>query len=515
MEIFASLYKELNEFYVDDINPSNVMETGIQAMLNSLDPYTNFIPENKIEEFRTENTGQYAGIGASVANFDGKIKITKVKKDFPAQKNGLLVGDEIISIDGIPLKGLSDDDFDNLMKGQVDTELSMKIKRIGTEEPIELNFTREKVTNKSVSYAGFVSDKIGYVKLDQFTMHCGREMKKSIKTLIQEGAEKLIIDLRDNPGGLLIESVNIVNMFLPKGEEVVSTRGKVESSTNTYYSLNAPLDTEIPLIVLINSGSASASEIVSGTLQDYDRAVIMGSRSYGKGLVQVTRPLSFNSQLKVTTAKYYTPSGRCIQALDYSNRNPDGSVGKVPESLKSPFKTKNGRTVFDGGGINPDIDVADKSYPQIATTLKNSGFILDFVSEYYLQNRDKSIDAGTFTVGDDLYSDFENWLGNKTYSYTTDVEDQIKKLVYNARNEKYFEQLKNETELIQEAIYDRKEEDLKVFKDEIQELLSREIILRYHYEPGVIEHNLKNDPFIEKSLDVFKDPRYYHSILSK
>ncbi|MEL7006611.1 MAG: S41 family peptidase, partial [Bacteroidota bacterium] len=402
---------------------------------------------------------------------------------YSAQKNGLKIGDEVIKIDGIDIRQKSRQESSDLMKGQVNTPVSLTVKRYGKESPLKLNFKREKVKINNVPYSGMVTEDIGYLKLSEFTMQAGKEVKNAVSALKKEGAEKIILDLRGNPGGLLIEAVNTTNTFIPKGKEVVSTRGKITENNNVYKTLDNPIDIDIPLAVLINSGSASASEIVAGTIQDYDRGVIIGQKSFGKGLVQVTRPLSYNSQLKVTTAKYYTPSGRCIQALDYSHRNPDGSVGKVPDSLKVAFTTTNNRTVYDGGGIDPDILVKTDDTSPIAYTLYVKGHIFDYATKYHFEH--KTIESTKdFRLTDAEYEDFKKWLRDKDYGYTTRVEKNLRSLAANAKEEKYFKDIEADLKRLEAQLEKSKENDLNDFKDQIVKMLEKEIATRYYFEKG-------------------------------
>ena len=334
LDIFATLFKEVNTYYVDEINPNTFMRSGIEAMLRTLDPYTNYIAEDDIEDYRTMTTGQYGGIGALIGKRNKKNTVIMPYIGFPAHKAGLQIGDELILVDEIEVQEKTTSEISKLLKGQANTSLKLTIKRYGVDDQLELNLTREKITIDNVPYYGMVSEDVGYIKLSDFTTNAGKEVKNALLELKNEGATSIILDLRDNPGGLLNEAVNVSNVFIPKGSEVVSTRGKVRDWNKIYKALNIPVDTEIPVVVITNSRSASAAEIVAGVIQDYDRGVLVGQKTFGKGLVQATRPLTYNAQLKVTTAKYYTPSGRCIQAIDYSNRNEDGSVGKIPDSLK-------------------------------------------------------------------------------------------------------------------------------------------------------------------------------------
>ncbi|TAE90170.1 MAG: S41 family peptidase, partial [Bacteroidetes bacterium] len=380
LDIFATLFREVNTYYVDDVDAGKLMKKAIDEMLESLDPYTNYISEAEAEDFRFQMTGQYGGIGSLVGTKGDYIVITDPYEGYPAQKSDLRAGDVLLEIEGKSTKGKSTSDISKLLKGQPGTQVKLLIKREGEGELLKV-VTREEIQLKNVPYYGMVSDNTGYIRLASFTQNAGKEVHDAMVELKKNAALKhVILDVRGNPGGLLHESINIVNVFIPTGQEVVSTKGKVQEWDKSYKSLNQPVDVEIPLVVLTNRGSASASEIVSGSIQDLDRGVVIGQKTFGKGLVQSTRPLTYNSQLKVTTAKYYTPSGRCIQALDYSHRNPDGSVGNVPDSLKKVFKTKGGRKVLDGGGVDPDIATKQNNYSKITESLLTNYLIFDYAT---------------------------------------------------------------------------------------------------------------------------------------
>jgi len=417
LDIFATLFKEVNALYVDEVNPNKLVRTGIDAMLTSLDPYTNYIPEDEVEDFRTTNTGQYGGIGAITREIGNRTVVTMIMEGYGAQKGGLKIGDEVLKIDDVELSKLSREESGQLMKGQVGTAVSLTVKRIGVDKAIKLDFKREKIKLNNVPYSGMVNNDIAYIQLSDFTPDAAKEVKNALVALKEQGAKGVILDLRGNPGGLLIEAVNITNLFLPKGQLVVSTKGKIPENNLSYETLNTPVDTDLPVAVLINRGSASASEIVAGTLQDYDRGVIVGEKSYGKGLVQVSRPLSYNSQLKVTTAKYYTPTGRCIQVLDYTHRRDDGSVGSIPDSLKREFKTTHGRTVQDGGGIEPDVKSESREAHLLTQVLFEKGFIFDFANQY-AHTHAQAVDARSFTLSNDEYQQFITWMRDKNYTYS-------------------------------------------------------------------------------------------------
>ncbi len=512
LDIFATLFKEVNVMYVDEINPNKVIKVGIDAMLRSLDPYTVYIPEDDIEDFRTQSTGQYGGIGAVTSRINGAVKVIMLMEGYSAQKDGLKIGDEIIKIGNVDITNLSREETNDLMKGQANTNVSLTVERFGNDTPLTLNFRREKVKVKNVPYYGMASEDVGYVKLTEFTMQAGKEVKNAVVELKKSGAKKIIVDVRDNPGGLLIEAVNIVNVFIPKGKEVVSTKGKVTENNAEYKTLNSPVDTEIPLAILVSSGSASASEIVAGSIQDYDRGIIIGEKSFGKGLVQIPRPLSYNSQLKVTTAKYYTPSGRCIQALDYSNRNADGSVGKVADSLKKQFKTVNKRIVYDGGGVDPDIEVDKERLAPVAYALAGKGLIFEYATKFYYENQ--SLDIEDFRLSGSQYADFKKWMSNKEFSYSTKVESDLKRLTANAESEKYYTSVKDQIKALESTIERSKQNDLDNFKSQIVRLLEQEITTRYQLEKGAIESSFDSDKDILRAIAVLGNPQEYRAILS-
>ena len=514
LDIFATLYKEVNKYYVDDVNPNNFMKTGIDAMLASLDPYTNYIPEDEIEDFRTMTTGEYGGIGAIVGKRNNKNTVLMSYEGFPAQKSGLKIGDVILKINDVDLQNKSTEDVSKLLKGQANTPLTLSVQRYGVEKPMDISLSRERITVNNVPYYGMVSSKVGYVKLTDFTTSAGREVEKAVTELKAKGATGIILDLRDNPGGLLAEAVNVSNVFIPKGSEVVSTKGRIEEWNKTYNALNNPVDTELPLVVLTNNRSASAAEIVAGVMQDYDRGVLVGQKTFGKGLVQATRPLTYNSQLKITTAKYYTPSGRCIQAIDYTHRNADGSAGKMPDSLKAEFKTANGRIVYDGGGIDPDVFVKDENYAPITISLASKGLLFDFATQYSYHHP-QIISARDFKLSDKEYEDFVSWLSDKDYDYTTKVEKTIDDLVVNAKDEKYFEDIKGQIESLKTKVQHNKETDLKKFKGEIVALLEREIVSRYYLQQGMIEASFDEDEEVVKAVEVLNNKTIYNKSLSK
>ena len=513
LEIFTDLYKELNTYYVDETDPGKLIKSAMDEMLQTLDPYTNYIPESEIEDFQFMTTGQYGGIGAMITKRDEYVYISEPYEGFPAQKSGLMAGDKILEVNNISVKGKSTEEVSKLLKGQPNTNVSILIERKYINDPFEVSFKREKVTVGSVPYFGLLENKIGYVKLRSFTRNCSNDLKKAILKLKEQSAESLILDLRGNPGGLLNESVKIANFFVNQGEDIVSTKGKIKSWEKVYTATNKPIDTEIPLVVLIDQSSASASEIVSGSLQDLDRAVIVGKRSFGKGLVQQTRKLSYNSQLKLTVAKYYIPSGRCIQALDYSNRNEDGSVGKIADSLSTEFRTKNNRKVYDGGGITPDLVIESETSSKILLSLFRERLFFDYATEFRLKN-ENILSAKDFKITDEMFLDFKNFLSDKEYEYETDTEKAYKKLKKVAKDENYFESMKNDFDLLVNKIDDAKSDDLEKNKDFIKEILANEIVSRYYYQKGRIQSSLNYDKDVLQAISVISDSTNYKQILS-
>jgi len=514
LEIFTDLFKELDMYYVDEVNSGDLMKAAIDEMLTSLDPYTTYIPESDIEDYRFMTTGQYGGIGAMITKRKDFVYISEPYEGFPAQKAGLMAGDKIIEVNGKSAKGKTTEELSKILKGQPNTEVSILIERKG-QEPFVVNFKREKVTVKSVPYYGFLENGIAYIKLRSFTRDCSNDIKNALTDLkTQQELKGIILDLRSNSGGLLNESIDIVNLFVEKGENIVITKGKIKDWEKTYKARYFPEDKETPLIILINQNSASASEIVSGAIQDLDRGVVVGKRSYGKGLVQQTRKLSYNSQLKVTVAKYYIPSGRCIQALDYSNRNKDGSVGKIPDSLISTFKTRNGREVKDGGGIIPDVKVKQDVISDITISIIRERLIFDYATDFRLEN-DSIISADNFEITDNEFEKFTSYLKDKEYKYTTATEDALEIFKEIAEEEKSFYEIEEQYNLLSSQIKNNKENDLSKNKEELKEFLSDEIVSRYFYQEGRIINRLKYDKEVKEAINILHDLNRYNEILNK
>ena len=511
LDIFATLFKEVNAYYVDEVEPEKLVRKGIDAMLESLDPYTDYISEDEIESFRISTTGQYGGVGAMIGVINKKVIVTQPYRGFPAFVNGIKVGDEIIAIDGKNVQGKRTSEVSTLLKGQPKTQVAIKVRRHGKKEDLVFNVTREKINVSNVAHYGLIGSDIAYIRLDDFTPGASYEVADALIQLKEKGARKLILDLRENPGGLLHEAVNIVSLFIPKGMEVVSTKGKVDEWNKVYRTLNNPLDTEIPMVVLTSEGSASASEIVAGTLQDYDRAVLIGGKTFGKGLVQTTRPLSYNAQLKVTTAKYYIPSGRCIQALDYTHRKADGTVVKVADSLKAEFKTKNGRIVYDGGGLDPDIKVENHYIGAITSELVDSGLIFEYATKYCAENS-RPADLASFRISDREYEAFVNWLNAQHFTYTTSLEKNAEELIETAKNERMYPELEIYLDGLRSKIESNKASDYVRFKSEIKSLLEEQIAFHYDLENGRAKVSLPRDEDVAAAKKVLADMDAYNKI---
>lgn len=518
LEIFATLYKELNSYYVDDIDPNEFMQEGIDAMLKSLDPYTNYYSEAEIENYRFETTGKYGGIGSLIKKDDDFIVISEPYENYPADKAGLIAGDKIVSVDGNLVKGKSSSEVSKFLKGEPGTTISVDILRPladGSDQSLTVEITREEVKVKNVPFYGLVQDGIGYIKLGNFTQQASKEVKDAFKALKKDNSELkgLVLDVRGNPGGLLHESVNITNIFIDKSELVVFTKGKVEEWDKEFKTINEPIDTEIPLVVLTNRSSASASEIVSGAIQDLDRGVVIGQKTFGKGLVQTTRKLTYNTQLKVTTAKYYIPSGRCIQAINYAERDKDGAVKRLPDSLKVAFQTKSGRTVYDGGGIDPDILTEVEYLSDITVSLGRKDLFFDFATLYRAKHETLR-DGKDFRISATEFDEFVAWLQDKEYDYTTESESLLNEFKEVAEDEDYFEGISTEFEALQTKISHDKKNDLQKQSDEIKRLLENEIVTRYYYREGAIENGFIYDTEVAKAVDILTDPNEYKKILS-
>jgi carboxyl-terminal processing protease len=514
LDIFYTLFRELNTYYVDETNPEKLIKTGIDNMLESLDPYTTYIPEDDMEDFKFMTTGEYGGMGSLISRNGNYIVIAEPYEGFPAQRAGLKAGDKLLEVNDVNVVGKQSSEVSELLKGAPNTPLKLKIERPGENKPLTIELVREKISINPVPYYGMVSGKSGLIILNNFTQNCSKEVEKALLDLKEQGAENIILDLRGNPGGLLDEAVKIVNLFTKKGVEVVSTRGKVTQWDKVYRCTSEPVDTIIPITVLISRGSASASEIVAGSIQDLDRGVLIGQRSFGKGLVQTTRNLSYSSKLKVTTAKYYIPSGRCIQAVDYSSRNEDGSVGLVPDSLITEFKTRDGRSVYDGGGVSPDVKVDIDSYANISFALVAQNMLFNFATEYAITH--KEIPAPTeFKITDDIFDEFKQFVAAKEdFKYESATQDVLKKLKDVAIKEKYYEKSQKEFDELEKLLKLDVQKDLNIFRDEISELLGAEIIKRYYYQKGAIKYSLQDDKELKEAIETLDNPTQYNGLLN-
>ena len=516
LDIYHTLFRELNLFYVDEPNPEKLVETSIESMLESLDPYTKYIPEKDMDDFKFMTTGNYGGIGALIRKEGDFAIISQPYKDFPADQAGIRTADVIKEINGESIKGWKLEKVSEELKGIPKTEVVLLIERPGREEPIQKTVVRREVHINSVPYYGMIDEQkgIGYIRLSKFTQDCSDEVRSAYMDLENNHQlNSVILDLRSNPGGLLVEAVKTANIFLPKGKEIVSTKGRVEKWNHTYHTESDPLNTEIPLTVLVNRASASASEIVAGAIQDYDRGVIVGERTFGKGLVQTTRPLSYNGQLKVTTAKYYIPSGRCIQAKDYSNRNEDGSVGEIPDSLIQQFTTANGRKVYDGGGIRPDLDAEPQELSKIEISLLSNQFIFDYATQFVLQH-DSIPPVDVFEISPEVYAQFKSFLEEKEdWDYHTRSEEKLENLIETAKREKYYNRARETIEKLREQLSNNKEKDLEEFRANIQQLLEEEITSRYYYQAGSIQASLEEDQQTEEAINLLSQPELYQQIL--
>ncbi len=514
IDIYTSIYRELNTYYVDEVDPNKLMREGIDAMLASLDPYTNYISEAEMEGHRFQMTGRYGGIGAVIRKIDGKVTVVEPYEGFPAHMAGLRAGDHVLSIDGKSTEGKDTDAVSNILRGSPGTEVVIEIERPYTDEGVQrLTLVRQEINIDNIPYSGMVREDVAYIRLNQFTEEAGKNVAQALRELKSKNQVKgVILDLRGNPGGLLREAVEVSNVFVPKGELIVSTKGKVEEWDRAFRTLNPAVDAEIPLVVLTNRGSASASEIVAGVVQDLDRGVVVGEQTFGKGLVQSTRDVPYKTKLKVTTAKYYTPSGRCIQAIDYSHRNEDGSVGKIADSLRTPFTTKAGRTVFDGGGIQPDVQVEPGEYAHITEALLTNNLIFHYATRFRAKQEIIG-DASAFILSDNDWSAFLDFIRDKDYQYTTDSEELLDELSKIAEEEKYMTSIQSELTSLRTKLKSEKEEDVEKFREEIQQELETEIAMRYFHQRGAIEASFRYDPAILKSLELFDNPESYSALL--
>jgi carboxyl-terminal processing protease len=509
IEIFTTLFKELNMNYVDETNPGDLMDTAIKGMLNDLDPYTRFLNEQDVEAARINNTGDYTGIGAKVKTLKDKLLVIEPYKDYPADKAGLKAGDEIIKVENIVISDFKENAGD-LLKGSPGSKVNITYIRRG--ETKRATVTRQEVEVNAVPLFSMVDDKTGYIALTKFNSKASFETAGAVKELKAAGAEKLILDLRGNPGGLLHEAVNIVNLFVPKSQLVVTTKSKIEKYNQTYFTKNNPLDTEIPLVVIIDNGSASASEIVAGSLQDLDRAVIVGSRSFGKGLVQRPKQLTYGTQLKVTISRYYTPSGRCIQALDYWNRDKSGKAVRVKTENYNEFKTKNGRSVFDGGGVEPDVNITSSKPSSITKAILDNNYIFDYATEYYYNHTVADLNSFEFTNSD--FNDFKAYLKSNNFAFQTKTEKALDKVGQVAFEEGLLTNLSKDYNALKDKLNILKNEGVNNNREQLTGLLENEIVKRYFYREGLYEYYLINNEEIKKASEILGSLNTYRSYLN-
>ncbi len=510
IEIFTNLYKEINTYYVDEIDPAKLMRTGVDAMLESLDPYTNYISESEIEGFRYITDGKYNGIGAMIRQIDDYVTITEPYENCPAQKAGLKAGDVILEVDGKSAKGKTTDDVSNILKGFPGTEVELTIKRPGTDKPLKITMVRDEVVVPNVPYSGEIAPGIGYVALTTFTRNAGKNVGDALKALKDKNPnlKGIVLDLRGNGGGLLTEAVNVSNVFIPKGELVVTTKGKVVDWDRSFKTLNKAVNEEIGLVVLIDKGSASASEIVSGVIQDLDRGVLIGQQSYGKGLVQNTRDVGYNSKVKLTTAKYYIPSGRCIQGVSYK----DGKPINIEDAARTAFKTRNGRPVMDGGGVQPDIELDKVDNANVIVGLRKKHMIFDYATQFVL-SKASIPEAKAFHFTD--YDGFVQYINGQGFDYETQTEKLLGELKNSAKEEVFMPLIGSAIKEMEDKILAEKQSDLQKYKAQITDMLEKEIASRYYYQKGKIELGLRNDPEIKEAIGVLNDEARYTQLLKQ
>lgn len=514
LDIFSNVIKELNTNYVDDIKPGDLTKTGIDAMLESLDPYTNYITETEIEDYKFITTGEYGGIGALIHQNGEYVVISEPYEGAPAQKSDLRAGDIILEINGQSAKGKSYNDVSAILKGQSGTSITLKIQRPGESVPILKTINREIIKIDNIPWSGMLDHDIGYIKLTSFTQKAAMEVKQALLKLREKNELKgVVIDIRGNGGGLLNEAVDIVNLFVDRGQEVVTTKGKLPDKNHAYKTMNSPVDVNVPVVVLVDGQSASASEILSGAMQDLDRGVIVGRRTFGKGLVQNVVPLSFNAQMKVTVAKYYIPSGRCIQAIDYSHKNKEGLFGRIPDSLIAAFKTKDGRTVYEGRGIKPDIHSDRPEYSNIAMALYGKYLIFDYATQFRIRHATIP-PADKFEITDSIFNDFQAFLSDKKYDYKTKSEEALEDLRKNSEKENYFNAIKSEYDALKKQMDNDKKSDMTKFRPQICELIKQEIVSRYYYQKGKVIASLETDKDIQAAINTLVDQNLYKSVLA-
>lgn len=512
-DILHMLYRELDQFYVDSVSPEKVLGNAISGMMSSFDPYTNYIPESQTSELKFMTTGEYGGVGAVISQRGQEVIILELYENMPAQRAGLKPGDVLLEIDNIKIEPGANQQASDLLKGEPGTEVTIVVKREGVNKPIKRKFLRERILINQVAYYGMVDAEVGYINLNSFTDKATQEVQRALLELKNKGAKKMVLDLRGNGGGLLDEAVSICNLFVPKGREIVSTKGKLRQWDQTYKTTKVPIDTVMPLVILANSGSASSSEIVCGALQDLDRAIIVGTRTFGKGLVQTTRSIPYNGMVKLTTAKYYIPSGRCIQAINYSERNADGSVGRIPDSLMHTFYTKAGRTVRDGGGIQPDFECKDREGSSLIYALIDGMYFFDFANRY-ARTHESISPVASFALSDNDFSDFLQYIKGRGFTYERNSQKALSRLKSLLDEEQLTEHVKDELKALESKLANADiETDMATNKSDVELMLSTEIISRYYFQSGELQQSLKTDHCLKEAIRVLNDEPLYKKTL--
>lgn len=513
MEVLVNMYRDLNLFYVDDVDPEKLLTDAAAGMTMSLDPYTEYISEDDMSMFQVLTTGRYGGVGSLIRKTNEGIVFAEPYKGSPADKAGIMIGDVIVEIGGKDAASMTTEDVSAALKGEPGTSVNLKVRKFFSGEVVPLEIKREIINIPGIPYYGMVSDSVGYILNSDFTDKVSDDMRNAVMSLKAQGAKGIILDYRNNGGGILQEAVKILSYFVPRGTEVVSMRGKREDQNAVFITQNDPLDTEIPLVVLVNNGSASSAEIVAGALQDLDRAVLVGRRTFGKGLVQSTRPMDYNSYLKVTTAKYYLPSGRCIQAIDYAKRAEDGTINYIPDSLINEFKTRAGRKVYDGGGVTPDVKLKADYVSRFAFIVYGKGYIYDFVDDWMRKNKDRAVEPGKFALTDEDYAAFTKFMEGKNVGWESETKRLLKQLKATAEAERYLDSIAGQLSAIEAGLDDNAETGLQLYRKEITELIEGEILLRRVYNEGLMRHNAMKDEDIREAVKLLHDKPRYETII--
>lgn len=516
IEVLVDMMRKVSLFYVDDVNPDKLMNAAAEGMARILDPYTTYLPPESMDDFNTMTTGKYGGVGSLIRLRGDYVEFTAPYKGSPADKAGIRPGDRIVEIEGKSAKGMTTQQVSSLLRGDAGSTVRLKVEKFPTDEPVELKIKRERIAIPGVPWHGMVADSVGYISHTDFTEGCSADLLAAYNNLAAQGMKGLVLDYRSNSGGILQEAVKILSMFLPKGTEVVSTRSPKNPSLNeSFKTENTPVNLSLPIVVLTNSGTASAAEIVAGALQDTDRAVIMGQRSFGKGLVQRTYPLGHNAYAKITTAKYYLPSGRCVQAIDYAHRNDDGSVASVPDSLIAEFATAAGRKVYDGGGVMPDVKLEPQYVSSFAYVVYGMGLVDDFVNDYCKSHYDQmNVKPQQYHFDDQAYEEFMEWMEDKDVPWESDAQRFWKRFKEAAAKERWDEDMATQMEAIEKNISNSAADNLRLYKKELVEIIENQIVERYCYNEGSIEHSLVGDTELQQAVELLQNPERYHAIVT-